>query len=121
MWWIRRLIEVTPSAGSHGIGAPCYCGPVTPGHSPQVVVATHGHCFDGLCSAVMFTRLYRHRFPGDGATFTYHGPAYGPGQNGLHPRLLSGAATPLPAFPSTPLPPPPRHSHHHSPPPPPPH
>jgi hypothetical protein len=57
---------------------------------PHVVVATHGHCFDGLCSAVMFTRLYRHRFPGDGATFTYHGAGYGPGQNGVDPKVLSG-------------------------------
>jgi hypothetical protein len=57
---------------------------------PHVVVATHGHCFDGLCSAVMFTRLYRHRFAGDGAAFTYHGAGYGPGQNGVDPRVLSG-------------------------------
>ncbi len=57
---------------------------------PHVVVATHGHCFDGLCSAVMFTRLYRHRFPGDGATFAYHGAGYGPGQNGVDPRVLAG-------------------------------
>ena len=27
--------------------------------APHVVVATHGHCFDGLCSAVLFTRLSR--------------------------------------------------------------
>ncbi len=57
---------------------------------PHVVVATHGHCFDGLCSAVMFTRLYRHRFPGDGATFSYHGAGYGPGQNGVDPAVLAG-------------------------------
>jgi hypothetical protein len=55
-----------------------------------VVVATHGHCFDGLCSAVMFTRLYRHVFPGDDAVFTYHGAGYGPGQNGVEARVLSG-------------------------------
>jgi hypothetical protein len=63
---------------------------VTTGHAPRVVVATHGHCFDGLCSAVMFTRLYRHRFAGDGATFGYHGAGYGPGQNGVEPKVLSG-------------------------------
>lgn len=57
---------------------------------PRVVVATHGHCFDGLCSAVMFTRLYRKRFDGDGATFVYHGAGYGPGQNGVDPKVLSG-------------------------------
>ena len=57
---------------------------------PRVVVATHGHCFDGMCSAVLFTRLYRRRFGADGATFTYHGAGYGPGQNGVDARVLSG-------------------------------
>jgi hypothetical protein len=57
---------------------------------PRVVVATHGHCFDGLCSAVMFTRLYRQRFGADGATFVYHAAGYGPGQNGVDPKVLSG-------------------------------
>ena len=63
---------------------------VTLGHPPQVVVATHGHCFDGLCSAVMFTRLYRHLAPSDGASFEYHGAGYGPGLNGVDPKLLVG-------------------------------
>jgi hypothetical protein len=63
---------------------------VTPPHGSEVVVATHGHCFDGLCSAVMFTRLYRHLAPVDAASFHYHGAGYGPGQNGVEPRLLSG-------------------------------
>ena len=38
----------------------------------------------------MFTRLYRHRFPDDGATFTYHGAGYGPGQNGVDAKVLTG-------------------------------
>jgi hypothetical protein len=38
----------------------------------------------------MFTRLYRHRFAGDDATFTYHAAGYGPGQNGVDPRLFVG-------------------------------
>ncbi len=54
------------------------------------MVATHGHCFDGLCSAVMFTRLYRHLSPNDGAGFFYHGAGYGPGSNGVEPKLLAG-------------------------------
>jgi hypothetical protein len=53
------------------------------------VVATHGHCFDGLCSAVMFTRLYRHLDPAPLA-FHYHAAGYGPGQNGVDPVLLAG-------------------------------
>jgi hypothetical protein len=38
----------------------------------------------------MFTRLYRHRFAGNGATFTYHAAGYGPGQNGVDPKLVTG-------------------------------
>jgi hypothetical protein len=38
----------------------------------------------------MFTRLYRHRFAGDGAAFTYHGAGYGPGQNGVDPKVVTG-------------------------------
>jgi len=58
----------------------------------NVVVATHGHCFDGLCSAVMFTRLYRHLSTAGGgdATFAYRAAGYGPGQNGVDPRVMSG-------------------------------
>ena len=59
----------------------------TPNH---VVVATHGHCFDGLCSAVMFTRLMRHVHKGRPLTFAYHSCGYGPGQNGVDPKLLTG-------------------------------
>jgi hypothetical protein len=56
----------------------------------NVVVATHGHCFDGLCSAVMFTRLWRHLHPGEQAKFAYRGMGYGPGQNGVDPAVLDG-------------------------------
>ena len=70
---------------------------------PHVVVATHGHCFDGLCSAVMFTRLYRHRFAGDAATFAYHGAGYGPGQNGVDPKVLSGDVNAILDFRFSPL------------------
>jgi len=57
---------------------------------PRVFVATHGHCFDGLCSAVMFTRLHRHLHAAHGASYTYHAAGYGPGQNGVDPNLLVG-------------------------------
>jgi hypothetical protein len=56
----------------------------------NVVVATHGHCFDGLCSAVMFTRLMRHLHPSDELSFAYRGMGYGPGQNGVDPAVLEG-------------------------------
>jgi hypothetical protein len=38
----------------------------------------------------MFTRLYRHLAPHDGASFFYHGAGYGPGQNGVDPKILAG-------------------------------
>jgi hypothetical protein len=57
---------------------------------PHVVVVTHGHCFDGLCSAVLFTRLLEHVHAGDKLTFTYHAAGYGPDQNGVDAKLLSG-------------------------------
>jgi hypothetical protein len=63
---------------------------VSSGHAPHVVVATHGHCFDGLSSAVMFTRLYKTLFPQDGASFTYHGAGYGPGQSGVDAKVFVG-------------------------------
>ena len=56
----------------------------------HVVVATHGYCFDGLCSAVMFTRLLRHVYGSTPLRFTYRGAGYGPGQNGVDPAVLSG-------------------------------
>jgi hypothetical protein len=56
----------------------------------RVVVATHGHCFDGLCSAVMFTRLMRHVHPGEELEFVYRAMGYGPGQNGVEPSVLDG-------------------------------
>jgi hypothetical protein len=41
----------------------------------------------------MFTRLYRHVYDvgrNNGASFTYHAAGYGPGQNGVEPRVLTG-------------------------------
>lgn len=56
----------------------------------HVVVATHGHCFDGMCSAVMFTRLMRHVHPGEELSFTYRAQGYGPGSNGVDPAIFTG-------------------------------
>jgi hypothetical protein len=38
----------------------------------------------------MFTRLYRHVTGDSGAAFAYHAAGYGPGQNGVDPRVLAG-------------------------------
>jgi hypothetical protein len=55
----------------------------------SIVVATHGHCFDGMCSAVVFTHLMR-ALRGPDATFEYFGAGYGPGQNGVDEKRLRG-------------------------------
>jgi hypothetical protein len=51
----------------------------------------------------MFTRLYRHRFAGDGATFSYHAAGYGPGQNGVDPKLVTGDVNAILDFRYSPL------------------
>jgi hypothetical protein len=55
----------------------------------RVVVATHGHCFDGLASAVVFTRLVR-AVEGNTAEFTYRACGYGEGQLSATDAVLSG-------------------------------
>ncbi len=54
----------------------------------RFVVATHGHCFDGLCSAVVFSHLAREL--SGAADFEYVACGYGPGQNGVDPAKLVG-------------------------------
>ncbi len=55
----------------------------------SVVVATHGHCFDGMCSAALFTRLLR-ELGAKGASYAYRSCGYGPQQGGVDPALLVG-------------------------------
>lgn len=55
----------------------------------KVVVATHGHCFDGLASAVVFTRLLQHLESGP-LQFDYHACGYGIGQKTADEALLCG-------------------------------
>lgn len=55
----------------------------------RLVVATHGHCFDGLASAVMFTRLMRSLGGGE-VTFEYRACGYGAGQQRADDALLTG-------------------------------
>src|SRR5271165_6738742 len=59
-----------------------------------------------MCSAAMFTRLYRQLLAarGDGVTFAYHGAGYGPGQNGVDPKVLSGQVNAILDFRFSPLP-----------------
>jgi hypothetical protein len=55
----------------------------------HVLVATHGHCFDGLCSAVMFTRLLRTVAP-EADQLSYLACGYGVGQRSATPESLIG-------------------------------
>jgi hypothetical protein len=52
----------------------------------QAVIATHGHCFDGLCSAVVFTRLLRAQ-AGPAAQFKYLACGYSATQPPLAEQL----------------------------------
>ncbi len=54
----------------------------------RLVCATHGHCFDGLASAVVFTRLARSINPT--LEFEYYGCGYGVGQRRPNDALLNG-------------------------------
>lgn len=54
----------------------------------KVVVATHGHCFDGLASAVMFTRLLGEI--GGTRSLSYRACGYGFGQQRADAKVLSG-------------------------------
>jgi len=53
------------------------------------VVATHGIASTPLLGRAL-TRLMKHLHPGRELHFTYHSSGYGPGQNGVDPRLLTG-------------------------------
>jgi hypothetical protein len=55
----------------------------------RVVVATHGHCFDGLVSAACFTRLLRAR-EGKRHEFEYRACGYGFGQQRADEAVLTG-------------------------------
>ncbi|HVY29720.1 MAG TPA: hypothetical protein VHB79_24340 [Polyangiaceae bacterium] len=55
----------------------------------RFVVATHGHCFDGLSSAVVFSRLMQQR-GATSARFEYRTCGYGSGQTRAEEKLLTG-------------------------------
>lgn len=60
----------------------------------KVVVATHGHCFDGLASAVVFTKLLRHLEASSAQSgalrFEYHACGYGIAQKTACASFLNG-------------------------------
>ncbi|MGC4089661.1 MAG: hypothetical protein QM756_17590 [Polyangiaceae bacterium] len=57
----------------------------------RFVVATHGHCFDGLASAALFTRFQRELGAGAATEFEYRACGYSPGQPHADESMLNGA------------------------------
>ncbi|HEY6556750.1 MAG TPA: hypothetical protein VI072_05740 [Polyangiaceae bacterium] len=55
----------------------------------HVVIATHGHCFDGLASAALFTRLFE-SLNGSGHRLVYRACGYGTGQLRPDAAVLEG-------------------------------
>jgi len=55
----------------------------------HVVIATHGHCFDGLASATLFTRLFE-AVNGSGHRLVYRACGYGTGQLRPDSSVLEG-------------------------------
>lgn len=56
----------------------------------DVMVATHGHCFDGMASAALFTRLARAIEPSAELAFRYKSCGYGPGMQQIPEGWLDG-------------------------------
>ncbi len=57
--------------------------------SRKVVIGHHGHCFDGMCSAVALTRLIQAR-EGAGLDITYRGLDHQPGGSFVPDAVLAG-------------------------------
>lgn len=56
----------------------------------EVVIGYHGHCFDGMSSAAVLTRLLRH-VEGPDLSFGYSGLDHQPGGSHVPEKVLSGA------------------------------
>lgn len=56
----------------------------------SVLVCTHGHCFDGLVSAALFTRLHRALAGGRPHAYSYRSCGYGPGMSQIPVKWLRG-------------------------------
>jgi hypothetical protein len=55
----------------------------------KFTIAYHGHCFDGMCSAAVLTRLIRAR-EGEDVAFTYRGLDHQPGGSFVPEAVLDG-------------------------------
>lgn len=64
--------------------------PVPAVKARDFLVATHGHCFDGMASAALFTHLVRAIADGSGVSFRYRSCGYGPGMQVIPEAWLDG-------------------------------
>ncbi|MBK8257325.1 MAG: hypothetical protein IPK82_32205 [Polyangiaceae bacterium] len=56
----------------------------------RIVVATHGHCFDGMASAALYSHLMRHVRKGRSLAFRYVSCGYGPNMSHVPETWLDG-------------------------------
>lgn len=68
------------------------------------MVATHGHCFDGMASAALFTHLYRAIHEGTRSSLRYKSCGYGPGMTMIPEGWLDGDENAILDFRYTPSP-----------------
>jgi hypothetical protein len=66
----------------------------------DILVASHGHCFDGLASAALFTRLHRALAPGK--AYRYRSCGYGPAMQTIPEAWLDGEESAILDFRYTP-------------------
>lgn len=70
----------------------------------QIVVATHGHCFDGMASAAVFSCLLRHLRPGEPLDYKILSCGYGPNLSMVPEGWLDGHENAILDFRYTPSP-----------------
>jgi hypothetical protein len=68
----------------------------------DILVATHGHCFDGMASAALFTHLARALEPAAALGFRYKSCGYGPGMQMIPEPWLDGEESAILDFRYTP-------------------
>lgn len=68
----------------------------------DILVATHGHCFDGMASAALFTHLARALEPAAEFAFRYKSCGYGPGMQQIPEGWLDGEQSAILDFRYTP-------------------
>ncbi len=84
-----------PSTSKRGTARRCSAAsvvlPLCRVNKPRdIVVATHGHCFDGMASAAVFSYLVRSLSAGEPLSFRYRSCGYGPGMSTIPEAWLDG-------------------------------